>query len=430
MSIKDIVNVQITRETTPVSQLGFGTMMVLGTHKVFPERIRFYQTADAMLDDGFGADSPEYEAASLALSQIPSPVRVAIGRRDADDAVVTVSEVDDTFEYSVTINGTEFAYQAQAADTNLLIAAGLVAAINGGSEPVTATDNLDGTFGLAADVAGVYYSLEVSDKLTSALSASQDIENDLTDVNNENSDWYALVITSRLKQDVLDAAAWVEARIKLFGTASSDTEIYNVLSTTDIAAELFALNYARTFLMFHDDAATLYPEAAWFGKQLPTPPGSSTWAFKSLAGVPTVDLTETQRTNILAKNANTYELRAGVAITKNGQVAEGEFIDIIRGVDWLDARMTERIYSRLVNSPKIPFTDPGVAIIEAEIRAQLDAGIAQGLIALDPAYTVTVPLVKDVPFNDRANRNLPDIKFRANLQGAIHAITVFGTVTV
>lgn len=431
MGIRDIVNVQITRQTTPVSQLGFGVVMILGTHKVFNERIRYYQEADAILDDGFLSTDPEYVAALAVLSQQPRPIQVAIGRRSVDDVVVNVDTVELNTVYTVTINGTAFTFNSGGTPTAITIAAGLVAAINGGSEPVTATDNLDGTFDLAADVTNIAYTLVVDANMSlDTLVASDALQDDLTAVNDENDDWYGLMLTSRVEQDVLDAAAWTEARIKLFGTASDDVDILSAVSTTDIGFLLSDAEYARTFIMYHDDAADIYPEAAWFGKQFPTNPGSTTWAFKTLATIPSVKLTDTQRINAQAKNVNTYETRAGVNITYQGKVAAGEFIDIIRGLDWLQARMTERIYSRLVNLPKIPFTDTGVAIIEAEIRAQLDIAILQGLIAANPQYTVTVPLVKDVPFNDRANRFLPNVTFFATLAGAIHALEVQGTVSV
>jgi hypothetical protein len=431
MSIRDIVNVQITRQTTPVSQRGFGVVMILGTHKVFNERIRYYQEADAILEDGFESTSPEYIAALAVLSQQPRPIQLAIGRRSVDDVVMTVATVADSTNYTTTINGTDFTINSGVGATAESIALALVGAINAGSEPVTAVDNVDGTYDLNADVTNDAWTLSFDENQTVAdYVASDALQDDLTAVNEENDDWYGLVITSRVKQDVLDAAAWCEARIKLFGTASDDTDILDALSTTDIAFELSDAEYARTFVMYHDEAADIYPEAAWFGLQFPTPPGSTTWAFKTLATIPSVKLSATQRINAQNKNCNTYENRGGVSFAYQGKVAAGEFIDVIRGVDWLQARMTERIFSRLVNLPKIPYTDPGAAIVEAEIRAQLDVAIAQGLIAADPQYTVTIPKVADQAFNDRANRYFPNITFFATLAGAIHSLEVRGTVSV
>lgn len=343
MSIQDIVDVQITRETASVSQLGFGTLMILGEHTVFAERIRYYQTPDAILDDGFTSSDPEYIAANSAFSQNPRPTRVAIGRIDAADADITAS---------------------------------------------------------------------------------------LNAVDQENDDWYGFVITSRVIADQEDAAAWAESRIKLFGLASADTDILDASSTTDIAYLLNNAAYARSFVLYHDDAATAYPEAAWFGLLLPTAPGSSTWAYKTLAGIPAVKLSSTERINTFDKKANTYELRGGVNITKNGTVAEGDYMDIIRGIDWLQARIQERIYGLLTRVPKIPYTEEGVALIENELRAQLDVAIAQGVIAADPAYVITTPRVKDISANDKANRFLPDVRFEATLAGAIHEIRIRGTVSL
>jgi hypothetical protein len=152
--------------------------------------------------------------------------------------------------------------------------------------------------------------------------------------------------------------------------------------------------------------------------------------FKTLTGIAATTLTTTQSQNARAKKANTYETLGGVNITREGTMASGEYIDIIRGIDWLQARMEERIYSRLVNLAKIPFTDAGIAIIEAEIRAQLDDGIDNGLIAVDPEYTITVPAASSVSAAEKTARILPDIQFTATLAGAIHSVQVAGTVSV
>ena len=78
---------------------------------------------------------------------------------------------------------------------------------------------------------------------------------------------------------------------------------------------------------------------------------------------------------MVEKNANIYETIAGVNITREGTVAEPEFIDVIHGVDWLTARIQERVYAALVNQPKIPYTNAGIAAIESLVREQLDAAL-------------------------------------------------------
>lgn len=430
MSVSDIVNVQITRESTAVTQAGFSTVMILGTHNVFPERIRFYTDIDDMVTDGFLTTTPEYKAATAVFAQTPRPVNLAIGRRSVDSKVVTISTVDDSALYTITINNVAFTYQAVTSDTAAQIATGLTSAINGGAQPVTATAGAT-TVTLAADVADEYYSLVVDANMTiSAYEPSATIAADLAAVDEASDDWYGLVITSRTPADVKAAAAWTEAKVKLFGTASDDEDILDSASTTDIGAELKAASYARTFLVYHTQATTVFPEAAWFGNQLAQEPGSQTWANKTLRGIETVKLTTTQRTNAFAKEVNTYESRGGVAITRNGTVSGNEYIDVIVGLDWLQARLTERLLSLVVNQGKIPFTDRGIAQVEAEVRAQLDQAVSRGVLADDTPYVVTVPKAADVSVNDRANRHLTGVKFTARLAGAIHTIEVRGTVTV
>ena len=80
MPLSDIVNVQITRDTQTVSEAGFGTLMILGTHKRFNDRIRFYTSIQESPND-FESTDLEYIAAQETFSQALSPQQIAIGRR-------------------------------------------------------------------------------------------------------------------------------------------------------------------------------------------------------------------------------------------------------------------------------------------------------------------------------------------------------------
>src|SRR5690606_13828922 len=120
--ISDIVSVTITRETPILTQVGFGTLMILGTNKVFNERIKFYSELEELTDDGFATTSQEYIAANSVFSQSPRPRSLAIGRRSTDTVVATVTDAVMGNDYTVTINGTDFTHTALLADTEALIA--------------------------------------------------------------------------------------------------------------------------------------------------------------------------------------------------------------------------------------------------------------------------------------------------------------------
>jgi hypothetical protein len=351
--------------------------------------------------------------------------------------------VEPNTDYTVTINGVDFTYTTlNEVQTNEDIAAALVLLIqNQTAVPVSATDNLDGSFELEANVAGTGFVLSVSDGILSKqfgliiapFIPSDPVIDDLNTIQQVDDTWYALAMTDRTLATVFSAAGWTEGQVKLFGTASSDPNIINLAAGVDlssIAAKCNQAGYIRTFVLYHQDAENDFPECAWFGGVLPLDPGSETWKFKRLNSISYSNLTITQSQNARNKKANTYEFIGGVGITREGTVAQGEFIDIVRGVDWLTSRIQEFVYSVLVNSNKVPYTDAGITAIESEVRRALQLGISNNFIAEDPEPIITVPKAANVPPNDKAQRILKNVRFQATLSGAIQAVEIIGTVTV
>ena len=429
MSLDSIVNVSIVRGTKSVSRAGFGTALVLGTHSVFGEVLRYYESAADVLADGFSTSAQEYKAAQRLFGQEEKPTRIAIGKRSTEATQVTTitPTAVNSAVYTVTINGVEFEFTADGSATASEIVTGLIALINAGTEPVTASGTT--TLILTSDSAGLGFSVTVGANLAAvATTPNNGVAEDLAACKAYDNDWYAVCITSREDADILAAAAWVESERKIF-IACNDSADALTAATTDIASQLKAKSYARTAYLWSDDHASM-PEAAWLGGLLPRDPGSETWKFKTLAGITVDDLSTTQTNFLAGKNGNHYQEVGGVGITAEGTMAEGEFIDVIRFIDWLHAQIQEAVYSRLVSLPKIPYTNAGIGIIEAEVQAQLQRGIRVGGLSNDPAPVVTVPLVADVATLDRADRLLPDVEFTATLAGAIHATEISGVVTV
>jgi hypothetical protein len=293
---------------------------------------------------------------------------------------------------------------------------------------VTATDT-----GMLIPYAARSASLALHDTTT-----NPGIATDLGAINGADVDWYGLLIDSNSELEVEAAAGWAESNDKLFGAQSADTACADSGSTTDVAADLQTSNYFRSPAFFHPDIGTTtsWLAAGMFGDRLPADPGSDTWKFKTVAGVSSYVLSETEKTNLHAKNMFTYTVIAGVAVTEQGKVPAGEWVDVVRGIDWLKARMRERVFGLLVGAEKVPYTDAGVDLVAAQVRAQLRQGVSVELLApgipgstTDPPPVVTAPLVADVDPVDRANRVLPDVEFSARLAGAIHAVQINGTVS-
>lgn len=428
MNIEKFVVVQISRQTRGVTQAGFGIPLILGPNGVF-SGVRTYSSLASVAADFDTADD-EYKAASAIFAQTPRPEEIKIKKSPTNVAQVsrvTVATVTNSSLYRVIINGVNFDYTSDGSATDAEIVAGLVAAINAGSEPVTAAPNGTDKVDLTADNSGESFTLSVGDvKLTpSTVTANVGIASAILEAMQEDRDWYALVCTDITDVTVKEAAKTIESLRRIFITRRSDAGIPTA-STSDIMTFLKNKGYDRTGLMFHAPA-TDFAEAAWFGRVLPLDPGSETWAFKTLQGVTVNDPTDSEAEFLDDKNANYYVETAGVRHTVNGKMASGEWTDTMRGVDWLQARIEEGIFQQLVLADKIPFTDKGIAIIEAILRERLENAKKVGLVE---SYTVTVPKAADVSFEDKAARTLPDVEFTAVLQGAIHKVVVQGVVTL
>lgn len=439
MSLDTIIQVNITRNTTSPTQTGFGTPMLCGYHTKYADRVRSYTDLEGLVDDGFATTDPIYLMASALLSQTNAPPIFKVGRRALAPTqtfrfVPTITTEGHVYTLTITgpgaTSGETFTYTVDGDDTVATIIDGLMADISGNTGEWTATD--DNThLTIAADDAGDLFSVTgLSSGLTfTDLTTDPGIATDLAAIAVIDSDWYALAIDSNSEAEIAAAAAWVETQTKIFVAQTSDTTVLDNAVTTDIASDLEASAYDRTGIFWHADSSD-YLTCAMLGKILTEQPGTVTWAYKTLASIAVDSLTSSNLTVLDSKTCNHYTTIAGVNVTRYGRVASGEYFDVMRGTDWLAARIQERVYGVLVNSPKIPYTDQGVQAVRAEILAQLGIGVQRGFLAADPAPTCTVPLVADVADADKAARLLQDVTFRATLAGAIHKMIISGQLSL
>lgn len=239
--------------------------------------------------------------------------------------------------------------------------------------------------------------------------------------------FYAVVMTSLVDADVLAVAAAVETQSKIFATISADTDI-KADANNNILKQLNALNYNRTYLMY-TERPTDWANAAWLGRMLPLQPGSATWAYKELIGInDNSNLNATERANIKLRKGNYFTELAGIEVTFLGTMVSGEYIDVIHGLDWLEAFIQENIAELLIAAPKIPYNNNGIGLVENSLRASLQEAVLRGIINQD--FIITVPDILNVSSANKAARLLTDVKFTATLTGAIQNIVINGSVTV
>lgn len=441
MSLESLVNVSISSTSVNVQQAGFGLPMVLSANASFPERFRTYTDLAGLVTDGFATDSPEYLAAASMLAQSPSPGTFAVGRmanKPVQVYTIDISTLTADTDYSVTCAGEGVTTTTVTVDsaslTDFALATALAAEIDGVTGANYSASSVGSLITVSGTAAGDFFSMEISDlnrMEMQQVGLDPGVTADLTAISDENDSYYFILNPYNSEAMINSVAAYAESADKIFVAGSNDSRSATLaVGGGDPFDDLKTNAYARTAGLYHPSPIE-FADAAFVGKNAPKDPGSITWNYKTLAGIPAVPLTSTHITNLKAKYANFYRTVAGVNITDGGgKVGANEYIDVVRGKDWITARIAEAIFARLAGSDKIPFTNAGVAVVQSEVSSVLSLAVDRGILSDDPAPVVTVPFVADVATADKSNRLLRDVEFTATLAGAIHTLIITGVVSV
>lgn len=241
--------------------------------------------------------------------------------------------------------------------------------------------------------------------------------------------WYFILISETDKASLNEAGDFAASNEKFFDGNSPDITAFD------------GRNNIREAYIIHDKAVTERPAAAWVGRVGPTVPGSATWKWKVLNNVSAGDFTTTQLLTIRAGNAQAIVDSRGRIYVNEGISTGGEFIDLIRGRDFLNSRLLEDFINLFTTSEKVGFDDPGIGEIEGIIRGVLGEVSENGFVAEVSSeadqknsddgrfqYQVIVPIFSEISVIDKQNRNLPNIKFTLVPKGAIHTLVINGTI--
>lgn len=448
MSLDDVVAVNLVKGTSVPTRLGFGTMLLLAYHTVFPDLLREYKSVAAMTADGFPTYHPAVKMATKAFSQNPKPKSVIIGRRATGTTQVFEIVPKNTtkgFHYQFTVKDylgveTDIDYAVGTGASVASVIAGILALMGSIDSVTSAAVGAPATkITLTSTTAGRLFSLSglpgISDMTVKDTSTDPGVATELSAIEVLDAvSWYGIALDSNSKAEILAAAAWTEARRKLLLVNSTDSEIADNAVTDDVFSSLKTAAYARTHALFSQTETLSYSAVAEGGSRLPITPGKTVWVYNTLAGVVADNLTESQQGVIRGKNGSTYTTLSNLNIVQGGKTSAGEWVDVIHGTDKLHARLQERIFGTEVNlsnsGSKIPYTDKGVVVYTSGVTAELEQAIKDGFLADTPKYTVTAEKVANVDPTDRANRVFPPIEFSAPLAGAILAGSINGTLTV
>lgn len=441
MALSNYVNVTVDLNARAIAEDSFDTILISTYHDIgdLNQRVSSYSSLKDMLDADFTVNSTAYKKAQPIFAQANPPKLVKVGKRSSAvthtiDLTPTVTTVG--FVYRLTIDGTEIEYEVVADDTVALICDALVAAINPLAS-VVATDGTTKVTVTAATAGDIVTITDRSRELTLLdTTAATNLATDIAAYMAEDDNWYGLILDINSEATTAAAAAAIETAEKLLFVEGADT-IIGTSSSVDMFSVLVTGNYAKTSAWFHPNLSSGLAGAI-MARAFSLPAGTEKYSGNSLRGVATAKLNSTERQYVLAKNGSYFELAADQALTFNGKVASGDWVDLIRGVAWLKNQMRIAILRAVSNGGnpgKVPFNPAGLERIRAAGQQVLDAAVARGFINIgtkddpdDPQPIFTVPAYTSFSANDRNSRIVGGVVFTSRASGIIHTVNVIGSV--
>ena len=256
----------------------------------------------------------------------------------------------------------------------------------------------------------------------------------------DTNGWYCICPVGLTREQVKEVIEWTETQNKLCGYIDDDPD------NPIVQAGIYMRSYPVYPKVTPDQADADVPLENKYGmaiamaaKAMNYHAGSETWALKPLAAVTPSKLNSTAIKKMQAANFNYVLTVASKNITQGGKTNSGEWIDIVRFRDWLQNDMQVRVVNLLVTyKGKVPYTDGGIALVQNQMISSLKDGQRYGGISPTeydedgneiPGFVTHVPLAANIPATKKASRVLEDVSFEARLAGAIHMVTIKGTLT-
>lgn len=444
MPINSIANVDISLSEPPATRPGFGIPIVFTT-VTSPQAAAFgsdltvavtKSTWQAILTNlGFSTSSDAWLAMSAMFSQDEEPEFAILARRATPVAQVVSVTVDaaDDGTYTITLDGDDASFSATS-NTAEQIRDGLLAALallpNAAAYGFASVSTDELTVTAANPGLGFTLSVDAPNDNLDAVETTPNtgMATDIVAVRAERDDWYGICEAGHAATDVIATARAVEPLDKIFVGVYTGADALTT-ATTDVGTLLQTEQLIRTCLLYHDNPDE-FPDAALLARMLPTDPGSQTWAFKTLRGVPGVAIDSAQEANLFNKNYTWLELFASlgnISVTRNGITCGGQWLDVIRGRDWLKANMQIDLFEVFRNTPKVDYSDGGAELLAGAIRTRLEDAADAGLVDRS-TITISVPAALSQSSANRGDRFFPGITWSCRVLGAIHSVDVDGSL--
>lgn len=390
------------------------------------------------LNSAFSVQTPPSEvvagrAKGTAILSFPS-----VAETDAFDATITVLDGE-----TVTAS-----YVAAALDDAEVVATALKAdidAITDITDHVTATvvgTGVDAVLEISLVTDDDDFTVtNITDTIVVTGRATEPALTTLVEIENFNPDWTFIVSTDHTPSYQLSMAEAATLLQQPYFTSSNNSLLYSAWDgestpdSNDIAA-LFAFNqYDYAHVTYHHQADD-YPEAARLTRFSTKKPGTSNYQYKAIGNFPLAQISDSTRAlnttelvNLKNKNCSTVINEGGEFVIggyqgRGNRMASGKRIETIAFSIYASQEIKRRLSTLNLRFDKLAMNDKDFNLMKSVIAFFLDqnvsigAGQAQALNPIKP-YTITFPKASEIPFEDKADGILQNVKVVCYLDPSI-----------
>lgn len=260
-----------------------------------------------------------------------------------------------------------------------------------------------------------------------------------------DNDWYFLMTDRDEDEYVVALSKYAEASEPTEAELSAGVADNRKFYLGQTANKRFENSTARAAVIYTDsEYLKEEADASYAGNVAPFYPKSVTWKFKrpqdgnapASTGTKLISLprlTEGEKNRLLENHVNFLTEEYKHQYVKDGTCLNGEFIDVVLGGDWVANRMRNLLYKTLLENDNIDYDDAGFGAVATAVVQALEEATDLGIIAKDAEskkgiYYVNIPKYDDSTEDQRRNRELPEIRWEAQLAGSIHQVKTKGAL--
>jgi len=465
-----LATADISFGSSTVARPSVQKQIFLARHNYWSEKTKIYTDLDSIIEDGVPSTSSIYRAARSHFAPTPHLREFKVGRLETTSIIAPVDVVTGKI-YGLTLDAkdaaasVDFAYTAQAADTEEDIVTALKAAIDAQADitaKITVTvvgTGANATITLAHAVEDDWFTVSALLNVTETFPATPErpAAEELASINDKDDDYY--VVTSDVKDGtfVTQLAGELESRFNFYCVSLAEADVYLGTATGSFKTLIADNAYLSTYPFYHHEAETTYPECAHMSEVFTLIDTGITFANRPTSGVgesKTVDgepLTATQTNNLMTNGVNFFArtqvagsqsaqaLNSAISTGKDGggRVASGEYAFNVVGRDVMqieiEASLTDLLTSQ--KTGRLAWDSASLAKAYSSINkvmkkfANTDGwNLIYGQQDLDFPYRITLPELNSLSAADRKLGVLKNVTFRAFLKDAIHLAQITGNL--